>query len=94
MSCDRKDATEELIDERGEVYGDYETNANLAMDMIDKMQANPGWRELDGPAQYGLLMMTVKMVRIVNGGQVQQDSLADIEAYSRLIAYNTSAAGK
>lgn len=89
--CCKPDDIGNLLEERGQAYGDFGSQAKVVMKTLRELERLPGWMELDAAAQYGLLMIVVKVSRIANGGVVQFDSLDDIQGYARLIGDHTTA---
>ena len=78
----------EILEQRGESYGDFDSVSCDFVDMIRIMQNGDSWNNLDCSAKTSLLMVAMKLSRIINGG-LQKDSLLDIQGYIELILENS-----
>lgn len=78
----------EILEQRGDSYGDYRKVAKSAMELISTFNQGEMWHYLDNSAKTSLLMVAMKLARIVNGG-LQKDSLLDIQGYIELILKNS-----
>ena len=78
----------EILEQRGESYGDFDSVSCDFVDMIRIMQNGDSWNNLDCSAKTSLLMVAMKLARIINGG-LQKDSLLDIQGYIELMLKNS-----
>ncbi len=77
--------TDQLLKERGEVYGKYRDNAALAQ-FIKSALRTSNWGDLPNDACESLDMIASKMARIVNGDPEYLDNWDDIAGYATLVA--------
>lgn len=78
----------DILEQRGESYGDFDSVSCDFVDMIRIMQNGDSWNNLDCSAKTSLIMVAMKLSRIINGG-LQKDSLLDIQGYIELILENS-----
>lgn len=80
------DKTDALLIERGKVYGDYTTHAEITQALKDVMRGTAGWEKLLPHQKETLEMNAHKIGRILNGDPNIEDHWADIAGYGRLSA--------
>lgn len=79
------DASTEVMVERGEVYGLFSDNSEVAMLLIEALMSGSRWDSLARIEKNGLIMVAEKMSRVVSGKQYHRDNYLDMETYPRLI---------
>lgn len=75
----------DTLAERGERYGSFESNADLAQHLKHVMRMHAGWDGLDVDQAEALEMIAHKISRILNGDPNYADSWLDIAGYASLI---------
>ena len=80
------DKTQQLLEQRGAMYGDYTAHAEITQALKDVMRAQPGWNRLNANQKETLEMNAHKIGRILNGDPNIEDHWADIAGYARLSA--------
>jgi Holliday junction resolvasome RuvABC ATP-dependent DNA helicase subunit len=81
------DKIDELLAERGKAHGDYETQAEIAIDLKNAVRSRVGYQQrLSAVQQDALEMIMVKVSRILNGDPNHRDHWDDIAGYARLAA--------
>lgn len=78
--------TEDLIEERGKVYGHFADGALIMRGLKTQMHNAPGWKNLRLVQQEALDMIQHKIGRILNGDPDYVDNWDDIAGYSQLVA--------
>ena len=78
----------EILERRGESYGDFNAVSGDFWRMVEIIQKGDAWNDLDYNAKTALIMVTMKLSRIINGG-LHKDSLLDIQGYIELILKNS-----
>lgn len=81
-----ENTTENLIEERGKVYGHFAAGAVIMRGLKEQMHNTPGWQNLRRTQQEALDMIQHKIGRILNGDPDYIDNWDDIAGYSQLIA--------
>jgi hypothetical protein len=77
---------EVTLEERGSIYGDYETLATTAQQLKDVVRMGANYDSLSMPMKESVDMICHKIARIVNGGHPQElDHWHDIAGYAKLI---------
>lgn len=77
--------TEEILAERGKVYGDFTTHAQITWS-LKYMIRNQGFDRLSCDKKEALDMICHKIGRILNGNPNHRDSWDDIAGYAKLAA--------
>jgi len=77
---------EAITDERGEQYGDFATQGEIAQSLKDYMRSQHGWDRLAPHQRESLDMIQHKISRILNGDPNVVDSWADIAGYAHIVA--------
>lgn len=91
QSQDSKDpivekSTDNLIEERGKVYGHFADGALIMRGLKEQMHKAPGWKNLRLAQQEALDMIQHKIGRILNGDPDYIDNWDDIAGYSQLVS--------
>lgn len=80
---------EEVLEERGSKYGEFEDHANISQELknivFGSIPPNIEWSAVQTEA---MGMILHKIARIANGDPDYADSWIDIEGYSRLVVNN------
>lgn len=77
---------EAITAERGEQYGDFTDQGEIAQCLKDYMRTLPGWNDLLPHQRESLDMIQHKISRILNGDPNVVDSWADIAGYAHIVA--------
>ena len=77
---------ETITAERGEQYGDFTTQGEIAQELKEYMRKRPGWAYLQPHQRESLDMIQHKISRILNGDPNVVDSWADIAGYAHIVA--------
>ena len=75
----------EILNDRGQKYGDFEGHARIAQRLKNTMKGTPRWHELTDSQKEALEMVVHKLGRILNGDPTYLDSWADIIGYIQLV---------
>lgn len=75
---------EEILSERGDRYGKFAAQAQLAQDLKNTMHNAPKWAELSASKKEALEMIQHKVARILNGDPDYEDNWLDIQGYAGL----------
>lgn len=78
-------STDNLIKERGKVYGHFADGALIMRGLKEQMHKAPGWNSLRPEQKEALDMIQHKIGRILNGNTDYPDSWADIAGYASLV---------
>lgn len=76
---------DEVLEERGNNYGDYKTQALTSQAFKDIMRAHPNWKKLTPTQKESLDMIQHKIARTINGDANYIDSWTDIAGYALLV---------
>lgn len=76
----------EILAERGEVHGDYSSDASHAQMLKDIMHLSPNWEKLNHMQRESLEHIATKIGRICVGNPNHKDHWEDIAGYAILIA--------
>lgn len=76
---------EEVLSERGKLYGPFKGHAELTQDMKEVMRHSEGWNRLNRSQRECLEMVVHKIGRIINGDPDYADSWIDIGGYVQLV---------
>lgn len=84
----QKNSVEDVLTQRGALYGQYVDVAATAQALKDVMRSSAGerWAWLKPCQKESLEMIANKIARIVNGDPDYVDSWTDIAGYSQLVA--------
>ncbi|WP_104748584.1 hypothetical protein [Helicobacter cetorum] len=74
----------QILDEREEKYGDYETMAMLDTELKEALRTHPNFIALPNEIKCSLEMILHKVARVVNGDYMHKDNFIDIKGYSEL----------
>jgi hypothetical protein len=76
----------EVLTERGNRYGKFDSHASITQSLKDDMRAAPNWLKLADDQREALEMIAHKIGRILNGDPNYDDSWVDIAGYAKLVA--------
>ena len=76
---------DKTLEERGERYGEFRHNAEIAQDLKDVLRRTESWADLPYDICEALEMIQHKIARILNGAPEYVDSWTDIIGYARLV---------
>lgn len=76
----------EMLENREENYGSFQTNAHLIQQLKRQTRGMTGWERLSPDKQQSIDMIFTKIGRIITGNSNQQDSWDDIAGYAELIS--------
>lgn len=76
---------DELLEERGERYGEFAELAAISQRLKHVLRDAPGYAQLAADQMESLVMITHKIARILNGDANYIDSWADIAGYAQLV---------
>ena len=77
---------DQVLSERGERYGRFETNANISQDIKNVLHATPKWMELEADQAEAMEMFASKISRILTGDPDYPDNWDDIAGFATLVA--------
>jgi hypothetical protein len=80
-----EDSIGEVLQERGNRYGTFESNARTCQLLKNVLHAQEGWYELSYVQREALEMMMHKVSRLVNGDSTYLDTVIDIAGYNQLM---------
>ena len=75
---------DEILSERGEVYGDFDKFSDAFFSLMGTLQSLDGWNKLSNPQKMAIQMIVFKTLRLVNNGNPTEDTWLDICGYSTL----------
>jgi hypothetical protein len=73
-----------ILQERGERYGPFETTALISQQLKMMMQESPKWNRLTSVQRESLEMIQHKIARMLNGDPDYIDNWVDIVGYATL----------
>lgn len=73
------------LNQRGERYGSFESQATISQSLATVMRNTPNWGGLPPDAKEALEMIQHKVARILNGDPSYTDSWHDIAGYATLV---------
>jgi len=76
---------DEVLEERGNNYGDFTMNAIVTQGLKEHLHMGLNWNEMPATHKEALEMICHKMSRIVNGDSSYKDSWTDIIGYATLV---------
>jgi hypothetical protein len=74
-----------ILQERGERYGPFETTALISQQLKMMMQESPKWNRLTSVQRESLEMIQHKIARMLNGDPDYIDNWVDIIGYATLV---------
>ena len=80
---------EEVLKERGKVYGRFIDNAQVAEALETSLRSGASWPMLRPDQKQALKVMCQKMARIVTGNPVYLDNWVDLAGYAQLVVDET-----
>ena len=78
--------TENILQERQKVHGDFQADAYTAQSLKDILHLSPNWETLTVVQREALEMICTKLGRIVVGNPNHQDHWDDIAGYALLVS--------
>lgn len=79
-------SVEEILEDRGDLYGAFTTHAALSQAIKTAMWSHDGWIGLSTDQREAFEMIAHKIARIINGNPDYADSWVDIAGYAQLVA--------
>ena len=76
---------EELLEERGDRYGEFKCQAIIAQNLKAAMKHSPNWNKMPEHMKESLEMIASKVGRILNGDPTWIDSWTDVAGYAQLV---------
>lgn len=76
---------EQILNERGERYGEFDEHARITQSIKRAMQDSPNWNRLPDAMRESLEMVAHKVGRILNGDPAYLDSWIDLVGYTQLV---------
>lgn len=76
---------QETLEQRGTIYGPWETQGIIAVKIKDSFRATPMWEQLADHQKEALDMIANKISRILNADFNHADSWHDIAGYATLV---------
>jgi hypothetical protein len=76
----------DVLAERGQNYGVFKDQANIAQALKEAFRVWPGWNRMLQDQREALDMIANKLGRIMNGNPNYADSWVDIAGYATLVA--------
>jgi len=76
---------QQVLNERGSRYGNFDTNAEIAQRLKDAMKDSPSWDVLKPYQKEALEMIQHKISRMLNGDVTYDDNVVDIIGYAELM---------
>jgi len=77
---------EQVLEERGNDYGDYASKAQFIQGVKYLMRTSPSWEAMDADMRESMEMIAHKMGRVVYGNPTHKDNFLDIAGYAKLVA--------
>jgi hypothetical protein len=77
---------DEILEKRGERYGDYVEQAEIVEKLIDTIRKSPNWEEMPATHRVAFYLICLKIGRVCTGDVMYADNFVDIEGYARLVA--------
>jgi hypothetical protein len=74
-----------ILEERGDRYGTFESNANTSQQLKNVLRSQDGWYRLSFVQREAVEMMMHKISRLVNGDGTYLDTVVDIAGYNQLM---------
>ena len=81
--------TQELLEERGNRYGDFSEQSKIVQDLKDAMASSRNWEDLFPFQKEALEMIQHKIGRMLNGDPTYLDNIDDIIGYATLLREQT-----
>lgn len=76
---------EDILNDRGSRYGDFETQSETAQAIRRAFKASPNWEFLPAYAREGLDLVATKISRMLCGDPLYLDNVVDILGYMTLV---------
>lgn len=75
----------EVLQQRGNRYGDFRGHASITQAIKRAMSFSPNWASLSDDKKEALEMVAHKIGRILNGDPEYKDSWTDMIGYTKLV---------
>jgi len=75
----------DILKERGNRYGEFKDNAEIAQALKNCVRLYPGWDKLADDQKECFDMIFAKMSRVLTGDPDYADNFSDIAGYAQLI---------
>lgn len=82
---ERTEPLDEVLKQRGERYGDFNDNAQIAQGLKDIIRSGKSWDMMTPVMKEGLDMIMSKASRIVAGDPYYLDNWDDIQGFAKII---------
>ena len=82
---------EDILKQRGTIYGEYAAQAYISQRLKAFMHDTPGWHRLAPDQADALEMIAVKISRVLNGDPDYADNWSDMAGYPTLVAVRLAA---
>ena len=76
---------EEIIEERGDRYGEFAEQAKISQSLKRIVWSTPNWSRLEDFQKESIEMCIHKLARILNGDPDYKDSWEDASLYLKLV---------
>ena len=80
------DTVMQVLEERGNDYGDYASKAQFIQGVKYLMRTSPSWEAMDADMRESMEMIAHKMGRTLYGNPTHKDNFLDIAGYAKLVA--------
>lgn len=80
------DTVTQVLEERGNDYGDYASKAQFIQGVKYLMRTSPSWEAMDADMRESMEMIAHKMGRTLYGNPTHKDNFLDIAGYAKLVA--------
>lgn len=78
-------SVKETLEQRGAVYGKFETHAEYAEKINNVFEQSPNWSHMSPDSKEALRIIANKIGRILNGNPEYDDNWRDIAGYATLV---------
>jgi len=86
LAAAEDNTVEQVLEERGNDYGDYASKAQFIQGVKYLMRTSPSWEAMDADMRESMEMIAHKMGRVVYGDPTHKDNFLDIAGYAKLVA--------
>lgn len=73
------------LEQRHNVHGEFEDNAQIADDIFDTLMTSPNWSKMPSVQRVALFQIAHKIGRICSGDNNFKDHWLDIQGYAKLV---------
>ena len=75
----------DTLQERGNRYGDYATQARIVEDIINTVRNSPNWERMPPYQRVAVYLIALKLGRVCTGDIEYADNWVDIAGYAQLV---------